>query len=481
VGSSIGYNTLIINPYTGLVRRKANVPPIRVGYEAGVLCESGFNVKILDMKLHKLDYLRNYIENNNFNLILIHVGLSFTNISGSCYPFTLKILDSLRDLKGDFKVGLMGEHPMLMKEYLTKDSAVNDVADFLVYGEENILPELVTKLSANGSIETLKDIPGLIYKKDSDWKRTPPTKFIQNLDELPKPAFDLMEMDRYRFHILWTSRGCPFPCTFCSTNRIYKKEYRSMSPERIVKDMEDATNNFGKKIFWIVDDLFIYRNERINSICNEILERSLNFKWCVTAGSRPHNLNKPLLEKMKKAGCIQIGFGVESGNAEVLRGLNKGFTLEDVRKNVNLVKEVGIPIQFYFMIGNPGDTLQTIEDTLKFVWEIRPENIIFFPAVPYPGSTFYDWVTKNGRILKDSYGDLFTHEDYEIPEPYYEVKNFTKEEQVIAMRRALALKIARYNFFRFLYVIYLFLRQNRMKYSKDILLMFKNWFRLRLY
>jgi radical SAM superfamily enzyme YgiQ (UPF0313 family) len=473
------YNVLLINPYTGLVRKKANVPPIRVAYEGGYLLEHGFPVNILDMKLHKLKYLTDFLNDADIDLLLIHIGLSFTNLSGSCYPFTLQILESLKDFKRDLTVGLIGEHPMLLQEKLTLETLVHDTADFLLYGEEDILPKIVTNLNRKERPEALRDIPAVIFKENSNWKKNPPAQFIQNLDNLPQPAFNLMEMNNYRFHILWTSRGCPFDCSFCSTNIIYNKQYRSMSPERIVNDMEHILNEYGERVFWIVDDLFTYSKERVHTICDTIIERNLDVQWCVTAGSRAQNLDEILLQKMKQAGCDQIGFGVESGNDEVLHGLNKGFTLDDVRKNARMVQQAGIPIQFYFMIGNPGDTLQTIEDTFNFIWEIRPDNIIFFPAVPYPGSKFYNWVQQNGRILRESYGDLFTHEDYKIPEPYFEVHNFTRNDQIIAMRRALALKVARYNLPRLFYVMLAYLRQNRLKYFSDILLMMKNWLRLR--
>ncbi|MFC1512399.1 B12-binding domain-containing radical SAM protein [Candidatus Latescibacterota bacterium] len=470
---------LFINPYTGGVRRKANVPPVRVGYLAGIVREEGYDVEILDMKLHCMGYIERFLKKKDFDVIIIHVGLSFTNLSGSCYLQSLEILETVKSSGGEYLVGLAGQYATIMGKAMTDDQIVRDTVDFVIFSEgEAVLGPL---LSAFNSGHSLATVPGILYRDSDDWKKNPAAPEVNDLNTLPTPAYDLMEMSRYRNNILWTSRGCPFECIFCSTPIVYNKKYRYQSPDTVVDDMVHIIDHYGDKVFWIVDDYFFLHQDRVEAICDSIILRNLKVRWCVTAGARGEGIGKQLLAKMKRAGCAQLGFGVESGNEEVLRNLGKNVSIEKIKEITKNAQEVGIAVQYYFMIGNPGETLKYVKDTMNLIWEVIPQNVIFFESTPYQGSQLYEWVEKHGRLLRPPYGDIFAHHNnYKIEEPYFETDDFTREERISALRKCLALKMAFYKFPRLIYAIIKFLSDNRFRYFTDIFLITKNWIKLRL-
>ena len=230
-------------------------------------------------------------------------------------------------------------------------------------------------------------------------KREIRSELIQDLDSLPHPARDLLPMDKYSLKIddepatpIITSRGCPYGCIYCG-KQMYGRKWRAHSAGYVVNEMRDIKEEFDIKAFYIYDDTFTLDKKRAHDICF-LLHWLPKTKFRCT--SRVDCVDKSLLAALKKAGCDEICYGVESGNNDILRNINKGFTKETVIRTVKETKEAGIRTKLYFMLGLPGDTEKTMRETIEFSKELDPDEAGFYILTPYPGSELWDDPLKYG-------------------------------------------------------------------------------------
>jgi radical SAM superfamily enzyme YgiQ (UPF0313 family) len=233
----------------------------------------------------------------------------------------------------------------------------------------------------------------------------PARPLIEDLDKLPYQARDLVPMHKYRypspgkglvpFIVMLTTRGCPYQCIFCEKLEGTKVRYRS--PENVVEEIETLHRNYGASFFQFNDETFILDHKRVHRICDMIIERKLDITWyCMI---RANLATKELLQKMRKAGCVRISMGVETGNAKIMKILNKGATLDDYRKAYRIAKELGIETRGSFIIGNPYDTEETIRDTIDFAKSLHLDEAYFNIMTPYPGTKVYE-MAKKGKGLR---------------------------------------------------------------------------------
>ncbi len=265
----------------------------------------------------------------------------------------------------------------------------------ICYGEgENTIVELVEAFEKG---LPLKNIKGISYCSDGREIKTPPRKPIKDLDKIPFPARELLDMDRYLR--IWkekmgvavtqivSSRGCPFTCKFCD-NRTFGRKIRFMSPPRIIQEMKLIYDGYGAEMIYFEEDLFTYNRERVLDFC-KLMEQELPGKiW--GAHSRVDTIDREMLTRMKQAGCTDIFFGVESGSQKILDLLGKGITVEKIENAFRLAKEVGIKTQMYLIIGIPGETYQDIEMTKKLIAKLGPSSIDISFLTPIPGTEIYE-------------------------------------------------------------------------------------------
>lgn len=270
--------------------------------------------------------------------------------------------------------------------------------DAIVIGEGEITStELISAVESGGD---LKEVKGLLIKVEGELHRTPPRKMIENLDELPFPAVDLCEMDRYypSFEQVSTvpamqmlaSRGCTGSCLYCY--KMYGSKIRLRDPGLVVDEMEYYINNYGTREIKFWDEHFTHDHDHVYGICDEILKRGLKVRWWVSA--RADSVDKPLLEEMKKAGCWCINYGVESGVQKHLDTLIKDETLEQIRAAVKLTHSVGIKTHTTYIFGIPGETFEDGLKTIEFAKELGSFTVEFFPITPFPGTPLYKGVRK---------------------------------------------------------------------------------------
>ena len=224
--------------------------------------------------------------------------------------------------------------------------------------------------------------------------------FIRNLDDLPLPRHDLLPLDKYRaplvrgnYAFVVTSRGCPGNCRFCIKHVSYGRSVRFRSPENILAELE-LLDELGVRSVHMYADLFTVSREQVVGLCELILERGLRLRW--TCNSRVDFVDPEMLRLMGQAGCWMISWGIESGSEEVLRCARKGITLEQVERALHWAHEAGIRNWGYFIIGLPGETEDTIRETIRFSRRLPLDLALFHIAAPYPGSPLFFDVVEQG-------------------------------------------------------------------------------------
>jgi len=252
--------------------------------------------------------------------------------------------------------------------------------DYIVTGEgEYAFSRLVESLQ-QGDLNKIETIPGVAYRQGGEIKKNESPPLIRNLDELPIPA-------RYfTYQHVVSSRGCPAKCAFCGSPAFWRNKIRFRSPENMVEELELLYDR-GVRFFYISDDTFTANRERVVEICRLILEKSLQVTWY--AISRADYIDEDILCWMRKAGCIQISFGVESGSSKIRKSLDKNLNTAQVKKAFSLARSYGILARAYFIYGSPGETWETIEKTVDLIKEIKPLVCISYILEIYPGTKLY--------------------------------------------------------------------------------------------
>jgi len=262
--------------------------------------------------------------------------------------------------------------------------------DFGISGEgERVLWKLVDALQIKGDLSNIK---GIVFRKNGKICLNALQDKIENMDDLPFPAWE--QFPRAREYPIMTGRGCPFDCIFCMNPNGKKVRFRS--PGNVWEEFKLVVDKYRPKriVFW--DETFTLNNERINKILDRIISSSLNRKVRWYAQTHAACISYELLKKMRRAGCIKIGLGIESGNERILASLRKGITLREVIDSVSLAKKVGLPVEGYFILGHPNETFATAQDTIKFASRLNPEYPVFGIMVPYPGTEVWR-MAKNGE------------------------------------------------------------------------------------
>lgn len=348
--------------YGKLEKVGAYLPSYGLLSVAASLEKAGHTVNLIDREVSPVSNqeILDYIQRHKTDL----VGLSIFTIGSE---EGIALAQAIKKKFGPIPIIAGGPHVFVGAEYLKEYPCF----DYLVVGEgETAAVELVSALENGRKVEA---VSGLIIRQGDAWQDTGMRPQIADLDQLPFPAFHLLENIKlyhptpfgYRKlpHLpLVTSRGCPFHCIFCSL--IWGNQWRAHSAEYVLELIKHVVARFGVKEVWFTEDTFALNRQRVVEICEGILAAGLDIVWsCMT---NIHFLDKELLILMKRAGCWQVQVGLESGDDDVLKFIRKPITTALIREKVNLIHALGIKIRGYFILGHLIDTRETIQKTINF-------------------------------------------------------------------------------------------------------------------
>jgi anaerobic magnesium-protoporphyrin IX monomethyl ester cyclase len=378
--------------------------PLGLAYIGAVLERAGHAVEIIDLNVHRVKDRR---------LRQIVNGSDIVGITGMIteYHAVVELATTVRAASPQARIILGGPLATALPEKLLAESG----ADFLVLGEgEKTIIDLVLSIENNNDFN---NINGIAYIVDDNIKITDIVEPILDLDTVPFPARHLLDMDRYikdhfqsfgikiggfgkiRSTNLLSSRGCPYNCTFCFKD-MWGHKWRGRSPENIIREMESVHRDYRVNGFFFNDDTFVLDRDRVYNFCRQLQQKRLKIVWY--CNGRVNLMTEELLLAMYDAGCRGIAYGIESGNQEILDSLKKKETLEQVRDVVTWTGKAGIHVTGYFMLGNLGETRETIRQTIDFARELNLDYHGFSLTTPIPGTELYDSAVKAGLITGDA-------------------------------------------------------------------------------
>ncbi|MGB8216480.1 MAG: radical SAM protein [Candidatus Methanoperedens sp.] len=399
---------LLVSPNFGIDTIR---PPLGLSYIASII-ERNHEVRILDLALYpeNLEKLSYVLQEFNPDV----VGITCYTAS---YSASMGIAKHVKGYNKTIITIVGGAHPSIRP-----DDCLNENMDFVMRGEgEETFPELLEHLEGNRELSSIK---GMSYKRDGKNIHNPPRPYITNLDKYPFPARHLLEMDKYSEPIITilTSRGCPFNCVYCCRT-VMGKKYTAQPPERVLEEIKMVLGSSTYRHIHFTEELFTFDKERVKRICELLIENNFGITW--SCNSRVTSVDESLLTLMKKAGCIRITFGVESGDDNILKSLKRGISVDQIRRTFKDCKTVGIEAAGYFMIGVPEDTKETVKRTIDFAMELDPFNCLFSTATPLPGTDLWDIMGMDKRPT-----DSYKWDDFKIQNtcPLFDMKYLTKDE-----------------------------------------------------
>jgi anaerobic magnesium-protoporphyrin IX monomethyl ester cyclase len=407
--------TLVNPPYPKGAHQHPPFTPLGLGYLAAVLEKNQHEVDVIDCQASKLSYedFKREIGKRQPDM----VGMTSTTLT---YKSALRIVEITKEVLPSCLTVLGGCHVTFWDVEALQESPYLDV---VVRKEgENTILELVERLEAG---EGFHNILGVTCRKGEEIVRNPDRPYIEDLDGLPFPAHHLWPLDRLRKYgkvifPLMTSRGCIYWCEFCSAVRMFGRKFRMRSPKNVVDELEYLHNTYGTNNFTFYDDAFTVDQSRVEEICRDIHSRNLRIEW--DCGTRVDMVTKDLLQKMKDAGCVAVWFGVEAGSQQVIDAMGKGFTPNRTKEAFKLAKEAGLMTIASVVFGFPGETRETAWETIKLIEEIKPDDVGYYIATPYPGTPMADYVKKMGWLRVTDF------DKYDTATPIFELPTLSMQE-----------------------------------------------------
>lgn len=421
---------LLVKPPSSTIYGFPKTPPLGVGLLATILRNAEFEIKALDMRLKGYDTKRFHWELESFNPHM--VGFSTSSFE---YLNTEELCKIAKDFNKDIVTIVGGPHASSCPERTLNSEAI----DYIAVGEgDYLLKEFVEDFPDK---EKMCHIPGIGYRNDGEIHLNNSKKPITDLDNLPFMDMALFPLDAYRVKgqltiPLFTSRGCPYQCSFCTSFRVHGHRYRTRSPKSLVDEIEYNVRRFNTSCFTILDDTFNIDRQRVVDICNEILKRKLDIQWECVQGIRADRITEDILRLMKEAGCRQVAIGIESADEEVLEMMNKGERLGDVRKAIQAANRVGLITKGFFIVGAPYDNEEKVRKAVRFF----KENNVYIPRfsmiVVYPETPLESWVRKNATFFYEPYEYVTEHNELADAAVQFQTEDFSKKERLAMFRYA---------------------------------------------
>ncbi len=387
------------------------LPPLDIPYLAAYIAEKNLSLDVLEAQGLDLDCdqlakrVAEIAAENRPGRTLVPVRVALCSLD-----WDLSVCAALKQAAPDVAIAVYGSILPQVIRRVRRESCL----DYIIQGEPD---ETVYELATG---RTEEEILGLSFRRGQEWTERPPRPLSKELDRLPFPKWELLPYHRYAipkssataavpFLPMLTSRGCPFGCHYCPYPVGQGIPFRFRSPQNVVDEIEHLVRDLGIRYILFRDPMFSLRQNRVVEICNEIQRRGLSFRWkCET---RPDCLDETTLRAMAAAGCDGINFGVESAEVEIQANVGRRpITREKIIEMVQLCRKFGVKTFCFFIIGLPGDTLQTILETIEFAIRLRANWIQFNAASPLIGTKLREWAVSRGLTVEDEYAYVSSHE-----------------------------------------------------------------------
>ena len=367
-------------------------PPLGLGYIAASLRSQGVQVELVDCTFLTREEA------------LAKAKRSKPQIIGFYSMFSMKktTLELAALLRNDCELLVVGG-PLPTLE----PAGYLDVFDVAVLGEGE--PAMTEIVECHRKGARFSGLHGIAYKEEGMVKYTSPRRHVQDLDSLPFPSRDLFDNEAYKRHYLRrfgysispliTSRGCPFSCDFCS-RPVFGQSFRARSASNVVDEVEEIVG-LGYDRVWFADDCFTLNRERLLDVCDELVKRKIHVDWeCL---SRVDTMDHEVTAAMRRSGCVRVFFGIESGTDEVLGLMRKQITVEQARRAVYNAKDSGLKVGAFFILGYPGESDETVLDTVRFASGLPLDYLSFTLPYPIPGTALFERVKGNGGLVVEDW------------------------------------------------------------------------------
>lgn len=443
MAKSSGVKVLLLNPFLSVFSDDpAGIsPPLGLAYLAAYLRERGVLVKILDIAAEGKNKPRKIGRRLRYGLeekeIIKRIKNFGPKIVGITCQSTLHAKDAYETAevvkKVDKKILIVmgGAHASALPEEILKNKNI----DVVIRGEGEItMWDVVKSYSENSTLSGLK---GISFRTNNKVIHNPSRPLVNDLDQLPFPAWDLLPREKYleeirkntnylmNNEVSWmiSSRGCPGNCIYCAVRTVWGKCWRGRSPKNVVDEIENLVSKYGVKEIHFLDDSMAVDRERLLGICEEIIKRELHIKWATPNGIAVWMMDQDLLLKMKKSGCYRLTFGLESGNKEILNDfVGKKYDFRKAKETINFASSIGLWTVGTFIIGFPYETREQINDTIKFAVSTDLDFAVFYIANPFPGTPMYDIYKKEGLLPPSGLSEVvrgcrtknFTHDELKL-------------------------------------------------------------------
>jgi magnesium-protoporphyrin IX monomethyl ester (oxidative) cyclase len=398
--------------------------PLGLMYLAAVLDKAGYQVEILDAFMADCEPQtvgEDTTIGMHFDQIEAEIRQRKPDIVGVSGPFTsqientLKVTSLAKQVNPKILTVVGGPHVSTVPQEFLEEAKSVDIA---VMGEgEYTLLEIAQYFEDK---KALSDILGIAYRQNGDVKVNPTRPFIENLDELPCPAYHLVDMEYYlsnknkkigyrsfqnRAISMVTSRGCPFNCCFCAVHLHMGKSFRAHSAKYVLDHIQYVVDKYKVENIFFEDDNLTLDLKRFEAICDGIIERKIKIRWETPNGIRADRLNMDLLKKMKKSGAVSIFVGVESGDQEILdKVVCKSLDLNRVVEFARNAKKIGLKTGAFYIIGFPGEKKENMQRTVDFALGLKRDYDVgmhLFTATPSYGTALYKQCKENGYLEGD--------------------------------------------------------------------------------
>jgi len=400
---------LLINPR---LHGNDKYPPLSLIWLGAYLRREGYSVALCDAAA--LEYSLDDIRKQALKLNPKVIGITFMTAQ---FDYVRDTAQTLKQALPESTIIAGGIHVSVEPEDTLR--SIPEI-DYLVIGEGEVTTAELLAALRSGDVRP-EEIAGLGFMKDGRFHRTPPRDLIEDLDSLPLPAWDLLPIDRYTVSqpdsrytydkgvalTISSSRGCPFRCKFCASGGVFGKGYRCRSPKKTADEIEMLVKDYGVTRFFIVDEVLTIKEKLIIELCNLILERGLEIRWAGNSRCDAGALKSNVMELMKKAGCRRVDFGVESGSPSVLKDINKGISLDKIRRAHTVVHKVGLATTTLMMCGHPTESPKDIGHSLLLLAYLDSEYPEFGPATPFPGTELYNEARRKNWLTDDKWGAYY--------------------------------------------------------------------------